>query len=381
MEVVSVPERWNPQSESSDLSFERGASADHIPVDAVEIVTEREGLPRNYRMRADRHYVDQLAAPSVGQPVRMVPISDIDYQAPTPDSDLRPLIESIRAHGIVHPLLLRRVDSRYQVVAGRKRLVAARKLRLATVPGLVHDLTEAEAAALEAADNLTIQRSVRHESAASHFGALQRLIGEHLSAVLDCADMPGVHAGGLQRATSNLMKAHAWRAARLSGALEAIANATPRPARDRTLAAIIDDVVAGFAAEARLSGVVLRAESRDGLSTSGINDGQLMEALAGAVIAVLPLVERAARPTVVIQSSSPGPGCIALDVIQADAPVASHLARHFFDSDLAADRPGGHEAAVGAMAAKSVAERYGGRATLDAIEHGSRLTLTLMLPC
>src|SRR5499426_3690143 len=62
----------------------------------VEAVREREGLPSNYRMRADRHYVDQLAAPAAGQPVRMLPIAQVDLETPRPQADLRPLIESVR---------------------------------------------------------------------------------------------------------------------------------------------------------------------------------------------------------------------------------------------------------------------------------------------
>src|SRR5256885_16709036 len=37
----------------------------------TESTVTREGLPRHYRMRADRHYVDQLDTVSTGQPVRM----------------------------------------------------------------------------------------------------------------------------------------------------------------------------------------------------------------------------------------------------------------------------------------------------------------------
>src|SRR5882757_5571151 len=52
-------------------------SIEDLEVDGLQ---EREGLPSNYRMRADRHYVDQLAAPATGQPVRMLPIAQVELE-------------------------------------------------------------------------------------------------------------------------------------------------------------------------------------------------------------------------------------------------------------------------------------------------------------
>jgi ParB family chromosome partitioning protein len=92
-------------------------------------------------MRADSHYVDQLDFPSAGSPVQKVPISKIESHHEFSQSDLRPLIDSIRSQGVVQPLLVRRQHPLYLVVAGRKRLAAAQMLRLETVPCLVHDLT------------------------------------------------------------------------------------------------------------------------------------------------------------------------------------------------------------------------------------------------
>src|SRR4051812_49243775 len=95
-------------------------SGDEVVDDPVEMHVVREGLPREYRMRADKHYVDQLAMPSAGQPVRMIPVSAFDGGDPATSSRLRPLIESIRRHGIVQPLQVRRLETRYVVIAGRK---------------------------------------------------------------------------------------------------------------------------------------------------------------------------------------------------------------------------------------------------------------------
>src|SRR6266446_6731468 len=38
----------------------------------------REGLPASYRMRADRHYIDHMTSESVGLPVRLIPVNNIE---------------------------------------------------------------------------------------------------------------------------------------------------------------------------------------------------------------------------------------------------------------------------------------------------------------
>jgi ParB-like chromosome segregation protein Spo0J len=54
---------------------------------------------------------------------------------------------SIAHRGIVEPLLLRPLgDGRFEVVTGGRRLAAARELKLATIPAIVRELDDAEAA-------------------------------------------------------------------------------------------------------------------------------------------------------------------------------------------------------------------------------------------
>jgi hypothetical protein len=63
---------------------------------------------------------------------------------------------------------------------------------------------------------------------------------------------------------------------------------------ERALATIVDEVIDGFGPEARLGGIVPRAdvERRSRLG----NHRQVMAALIGALLATLPLVEHAVRP-------------------------------------------------------------------------------------
>ncbi|OYV05527.1 MAG: transcriptional regulator, partial [Verrucomicrobiales bacterium VVV1] len=71
--------------------------------------------------------------------VRDVPI---DQVVPSPlqprtvfvDSPLDDLMESIRQHGIIQPLIVRLVEGKLELIAGERRWRASKKLGLATVP-------------------------------------------------------------------------------------------------------------------------------------------------------------------------------------------------------------------------------------------------------
>jgi hypothetical protein len=366
---------------ASHISPFSDVNAEDIPA-PVDVTTEREGLPRNYRMRADRHYVDQLAQPAAGQPVRMIAVAQIDGETIGAESDLRPLIESIRTRGIVHPLLLRRRDTRFVVVAGHKRLAAAHTLRLATVPCIVHDFSgpaaDTQAAALAEADNLRVGHAAPENRFLSEGGVVQRLMAAHLAAIRGCLNMSVDGSTTLNRAASDLLTAHAWRATQLLRVIDPTASANTDPDRQRSIASIVDEVIDGFAAESRLCGVVVRADIREAISSSGLNHTQIVAGLTGAVIAMLPIVERVVRPTVIIRASNTGAAGVSLEVVQTDARVAPGLAARFFDDDGSLDRPGGYTAMLGALAAKAVAEAHGGAATFEAANNGGRLEMTLM---
>jgi len=329
---------------------------------------EREGLPRTYRMRADRHYVDQLSSRSAGHPVRIIPLEQFAALDPLRETDLGPLLQSVRALGIVHPLLVRRAGSAYTVVAGRKRLAAAQILRLPAVPCLVHDVDDAEASAMARADNLALGGDADRADTTALDAAVRRAIAEHLTTVRLCANVLSGD-GPMKRSALDLSAAHTWRASRLLDALELIANRPALPTRDRPLPALVDEVVSGFATEARMSGFTVRAEFGGGASSAGINGHDIIGGLSGALMAVIPLVESAADGVIVLSIASASDGATVFHITPGPAPVPTGLARRFFD-EISHDRPGGWPAAAGALAAKAFAERHRGSASFDVAADG-----------
>jgi ParB family transcriptional regulator, chromosome partitioning protein len=73
------------------------------------------------------------------------------------DDELASLSESIRTHGVLQPLVVRRVGEKFQLIAGERRLRAAKAVGLAAVPVRVVDFNDQQV--LEAALVENIQRT------------------------------------------------------------------------------------------------------------------------------------------------------------------------------------------------------------------------------
>ncbi|MFQ5942565.1 MAG: ParB/RepB/Spo0J family partition protein [Anaerolineales bacterium] len=73
------------------------------------------------------------------------------------ESELEDLTESIRQHGVLQPLLVITSDNGYQLIAGERRLLAARKAGLSVVPAVVREAGPQTSLELALVENL--QRS------------------------------------------------------------------------------------------------------------------------------------------------------------------------------------------------------------------------------
>lgn len=70
------------------------------------------------------------------------------------DEKLAELSESIKIHGIIQPLLVRERDAQYQLIAGERRLRAAKLAGLHEVPVVVKDLTDQSMMEIALVENL-----------------------------------------------------------------------------------------------------------------------------------------------------------------------------------------------------------------------------------
>ncbi len=91
------------------------------------------------------------------------------------DESLAELTESIKQHGIIQPLIVRKIEKkRFQIVAGERRWRAAIKAVLKKVPVVTKDFAEREMMEIALIENL--QREDLNPIEEAH--ALERLIGD-----------------------------------------------------------------------------------------------------------------------------------------------------------------------------------------------------------
>ena len=119
--------------------------------------TKKAGLPSSLRMRHDSHFVDQLGR-AAGSPVgQFIPIEDIDPNPNQPRQnvgDLSELTASIREKGVLEPILVRRRNSRFQIVAGERRYRAAVDAGLPEIPCVIKEVTDPELMEVALIENL-----------------------------------------------------------------------------------------------------------------------------------------------------------------------------------------------------------------------------------
>ncbi len=70
------------------------------------------------------------------------------------NSELSELVESIKQYGIIQPLIVSRKDNKYELIAGERRLRAAKIINLKEVPVIVRDVGEQEKLEVSLIENL-----------------------------------------------------------------------------------------------------------------------------------------------------------------------------------------------------------------------------------
>lgn len=128
-------------------------------------------------------YLDDIQTNSVEAPGRReieIPVSEIrpnPYQ-PRKEFDrkaLEELADSIRTHGIFTPLLVRKGVCGYDLIAGERRLRAAKMADLETVPAIAVDFTEEQMMEISILENVQRENLNPIEEAAAYDSLIRKL--------------------------------------------------------------------------------------------------------------------------------------------------------------------------------------------------------------
>ncbi len=90
-------------------------------------------------------------------PIAMVVASPLQPRMHIPEGNLDELHDSIRQHGVIQPLIVRRVGGKLELIAGERRLRACEKLQLETVPVIEREASDREVLEMALVENLQRQ--------------------------------------------------------------------------------------------------------------------------------------------------------------------------------------------------------------------------------
>ncbi|MDE5540098.1 MAG: ParB/RepB/Spo0J family partition protein [Bacilli bacterium] len=113
------------------------------------------------------------------QNIMQIPIEDIIPNRFQPrltfdEKGLDELANSIKQHGIIQPLVLRRVNDKYEIIAGERRYKAATLAGLATVPAVIANIDDNKSAEVAIVENVQRRDLTPIEEARSYKSLLDK---------------------------------------------------------------------------------------------------------------------------------------------------------------------------------------------------------------
>ncbi len=128
------------------------------PIGVSENVADKPGSVKTMDIA---HHTPGEAGHSHGPATlaRLIPVNRIDPNPYQPRIQLDPqalaeLADSIRQHGIVQPIVVRPHGQQYELVAGQRRLEAAKQVEIAAVPAIVREATDQQMLEIALIENI-----------------------------------------------------------------------------------------------------------------------------------------------------------------------------------------------------------------------------------
>jgi len=143
-----------------------------------------------------------------GERVHRINLASIAPSALQPRKDfgrdaLQELIDSIRQHGIIQPLIVRQVGARFELIAGERRWRAAQEIGLTEVPAIIRRANDLEVLELSLIENLQradlnpIEEAQGYARLANEFGMRQEdislKVGRSRAAVANALRLLDLH--------------------------------------------------------------------------------------------------------------------------------------------------------------------------------------------
>jgi ParB/Sulfiredoxin domain len=338
----------------------------------------REGLPKAFRMRHGRHYVEQLMGDAPLRTVREIAVSDF-HAVPESDLDLSTLQQSIGSVGVLQPLLVTVDAGRYHVIAGRNRLRAAMALGLLTVPCLVHDV---------ARDGLdSLRQAVKRRAVATGMPDVRSKETVRPNTPVAASDVGRTSPSTIAVAgddrlrlavLADLMHVELQRGETLGAAADALDNHSSISRDIVAAGTLVEPLLARIKPEARLRNASVAVTISDADYRIPADKRLLATALECMAHGMLMLCKGdSSELRITVEGTWIRPALI-VEISQDATTIDVNAGRRFFDRDFR-DHPAGHAGALMAACVERVARQHGGRAGVCAIAP-SGCALTLVVP-
>lgn len=115
-----------------------------------------------------------------GDEVKHIPVHEVvssPYQPRTifDDDKIDELLQTIKTHGVIQPIVVRVRNGGYEIIAGERRWRAVKKLGLDTIPAIIREFNDSQAALIALIENLQREGLTSIEEAVAY----QKLIDLH----------------------------------------------------------------------------------------------------------------------------------------------------------------------------------------------------------
>jgi len=154
-------------------------------------VMAKQALGKGLSALINTRVVNPSPAEELGERVQMLALdkilpSPLQPRVDFPAEHLHELVESIRERGIIQPLIVRKVDGKFELIAGERRWRAAKELSLTEAPAIVREASDREVLELALIENLQreglnpIEEATAYQRLSGDFGLTQEDIAKRV---------------------------------------------------------------------------------------------------------------------------------------------------------------------------------------------------------
>lgn len=145
-------------------------------------------MPKKALGKGIRALISEETQLEIENEVRIVAIKDIHPNPYQPrefsGAEIEDLVNSIKENGILQPIVVRKKNSGYELVAGSRRLKAAQIAGLTHVPAVIKNVTESELLAIALVENIQredlnpIEKAKAYRRLIDEFGMSQEMVAK-----------------------------------------------------------------------------------------------------------------------------------------------------------------------------------------------------------